>query len=32
MRTLVVKLAHEGIELGLLLKEIRTGWPCSFDL
>ena len=29
MRTLVVKLANEGIELGLLLKEVGTGGPGS---
>jgi len=31
MRTLVVKLANESVELGLLLKEVRTGRPRSFD-
>jgi hypothetical protein len=32
MRTLVVKLANESVELGLLLKEVGTGWACSFHL
>ena len=31
MRTLVVKLANESVELSLLLKEVRTGRPRSFD-
>src|ERR1700722_7817550 len=31
MRTLVVKLANESVELGLLLKKVGTGWPRSFD-
>jgi hypothetical protein len=31
MRTLVVKLANESVELGLLLKEVGTGRPRSFD-
>src|SRR6267142_1671787 len=32
MRALVVKHLNEGIELGLLLKEVGTGWPGSFHL
>ena len=32
MRALVVKLVNEGIELGLLLKEIGTSRPGSFHL
>jgi hypothetical protein len=32
MGTLVVKLMNEGIELGLLLKEVGTGRPGSFYL
>jgi hypothetical protein len=32
MRTLVVKPLNEGIELGLLLKEVGTGRPGSFHL
>src|SRR6202011_1895933 len=31
MRTLVVKLANESVDLGLLLKEVGTGRACSFD-
>jgi hypothetical protein len=30
MRALVVKDMNKGIELGLLLKEVGTGWPGSF--
>jgi len=32
MGTLVIKLANEYVELSLLLKEVRTGRPRSFDL
>ena len=32
MRALVVKFKNEGIELGLLLKEVGTGRPGSFHL
>jgi len=31
VRTFVVKLANESVELGLLLKEVGTGWASSFD-
>ena len=32
MRTLVVELVKESVELRLLLKEVRTGRPRSFHL
>ena len=31
LRTFVVELANESVELGLLLQEVATGRACSFD-
>jgi hypothetical protein len=31
VRTFVVELANESVELGLLLQEVATGRACSFD-